>query len=270
MTVINGIPLLGLGTFGRRGSEGQAAIEAALELGYQHLDTAQTYDTEENIGRALKAGGLPRDEVFITTKIADSNLSRDRFMPSLEESLGKLGVDHVDLTLIHWPSWRDAVPFAEYMEELARAKTLGLTRLIGVSNFTIAHLEKATALLGAGEVATNQVELHPYFQNRKLADYCKANGIAVTAYMPLAKGRMCAEPVVMEIAGHHDASAAAVTLAWLLQQGMIVIPASGSRKNMAANLDAASIHLTEPEMQAIQALERGDRMINPAKSPDWD
>ena len=264
------IPRLGLGTFGRTGEDGQRAIETALELGYRHLDTAQTYDTEENVGRAIDASRLPRAELFVTTKIADFNLARDRLLPSLRESLDRLALDQADLTLIHWPSHRDAVPFAEYMEELARARELGLARLIGVSNFTISLTDKAVALLGPGAIATNQVELHPYLQNRKLRARCEANGIAVTAYMPLAKGRVTHEPAIRAIAAHHDTSPAAVTLAWLLHQGIIVIPASGRREHMAANLDALSLDLSAEEAATIAALDRGDRMINPAKSPDWD
>lgn len=264
------IPPLGLGTFARTGDEGVEAILAGLALGYRHLDTAQTYDTEAVIGRALKRSGLKRSDVFITTKVADSKLARKDFLPSLRDSLDRLGVDQVDLTLVHWPSWRDAVPLSEYMEELAKARALGLTRLVGVSNFTIRHLEDSIAILGAGEIATNQVELHPYFQNRKLRDYCKEAGIAVTAYMPLAKGRVAREPVIREIAARRNETPAAVALAWLLQQGLIVIPASGKRENMASNLRATSIMLSEEEMAAIAALERGDRMINPVKSPAWD
>jgi 2,5-diketo-D-gluconate reductase B len=264
------IPRLGLGTFGRTGEDGQRAIETGLELGYRHLDTAQTYDTEENVGRAVAASRLPRAELFVATKIADFNLARDRFLPSLRESLDRLALDQVDLTLIHWPSHRDAVPFGAYMEELARARELGLTRLIGVSNFTISLIDKAVALLGPGAIATNQVELHPYLQNRKLRARCQASGIAVTAYMPLAKGRVTHEPAIRAIAAHHDTSAAAVTLAWLLHQGIIVIPASGRREHMEANLDALSLALSVEEAAAITALDRGDRMINPAKSPDWD
>jgi 2,5-diketo-D-gluconate reductase B len=264
------IPPMGLGTFGRTGDEGVVAVLDALAIGYRHIDTAQTYDTETPIGRALRQSGLKRDEVFITTKIADTKLKRADFMPSLRSSLEGLGVDYVDLTLIHWPSHRDAVPLAEYMEELARAKELGLTRLIGVSNFTIDHLARSLTFLGPGALATNQIEMHPYLQNRRVHAWCAANGVSVTAYMPLAKGRVAADPVIAGIAARRGETPAAVALAFLLQRGVIVIPASGRREHMVANFRATGFKLTDDEMAAIAALERGDRMINPAKSPAWD
>jgi 2,5-diketo-D-gluconate reductase B len=191
-------------------------------------------------------------------------------MPSLHASLERLGVDHVDLTLVHWPSHRDAVPLAEYMEELARAKEAGLTRLIGVSNFTIDYLERTVAILGPGALATNQIELHPYLQNRKLHAWCAAKGIAVTAHTPLAEGRIATDPVIAPIAKRHGETPATVVLAFLLQQGVIVIPASGRREHMEANFRAGGIKLADDEMTAIAALERGDRINNPTKAPAWD
>ena len=270
MNDVTVIPPLGLGTFGRTGDDGVEAVLAALAIGYRHLDTAQTYDTEAPIGRALRQSGLKRDEVFITTKVADTKLTRADFMPSLRLSLERLGVDCVDLTLIYWPSHRDAVPLAEYMEELARAKELGLTRLIGVSNFTIDYLTRSLAILGPGALATNQIELHPYFQNRKVRAWCAANGVAVTAHMPLAEGRVTTDPVIAAIAERHGETSAAVALAFLLQQGVIVIPASGRRKHMVANFRATKVKLADDEKAVIAALERGDRMLNPIKSPAWD
>jgi 2,5-diketo-D-gluconate reductase B len=263
------IPRLGLGTYGRTGEAGLAAILDALEFGYRHLDTAQSYGTEAVIGEALGRSGL-RAEVFITTKVADTNLAKQLFMPSLHDSLRRLGVDQVDLTLIHWPSYRDAVPFGDYMRSLAEAKAMGLTRLIGVSNFTIAHLKKAAALLGEGQIVTNQVEVHPYLQNRKLREYCREAGIVVTAYMPLAQGRVAGDPVLKAIGERHGATAAAVSLAWLMQSGMAVIPASSRREHLRSNLRALSLTLTPSEMAKIEALDRNARIVDPEKAPAWD
>ena len=270
MKQIGSIPQIGLGTWLRTGEDGLRAILSGLELGYRHLDTAQSYDTEENVGRAVRECGLPREDLFVVTKIGDANLVRPRFLASLRESLDRMRLDYLDLTLIHWPAYRDEVRFEDYMASLAEAKSLGLTRQIGVSNFTIALVERAVALLGRGEIATNQVELHPYLQSRRLVEACRQHNVSITAYMPLAKGRVARDPVLQSIGDAHGVTAATATLAWLLQRDMIVIPASGSVAHMAANLAAASIRLTPEEMAAIDRLDCGDRMINPARSPDWD
>lgn len=266
----NRIPRLGLGTWLRTGDEGLRAILAGIEIGFRHIDTAQTYDTEENVGRAIRQSGLPRGDFFITTKVADTNLAGDRFLPSLKQSLDRLGVDQVDLTLIHWPSFRDAVPFGGYMEALAEAKAKGLTRLIGVSNFTIALIEKSVALLGPGEIATNQVELHPYLQGRRLRAACERHGVRTTAYLPLAKGKVADDPALQRIARRHGVAPATVALAWLLQSGMIAIPASSRREHMEANYGALSLALDLAEMAEIGALDRGERIIDPPKAPAWD
>jgi 2,5-diketo-D-gluconate reductase B len=265
----NGIPMIGFGTSGL-GDKAHEAIGTALEVGYRHLDTAQSYGTEETIGRVLRDSGLPRSEVFLTTKIADANLAADRFMPSLRQSLDRLGTDYVDLLLIHWPSPDDAVPLADYMTALAEAKTNGRARLIGVSNFTTALLDKSMAILGPGALATNQVEMHPHFHNRTVLAWCDAHGIAVTAYMPLGLGRVLSAPALAAIAARTISSPAQVALAWLIQQGVIVIPASKSRAHMEANLTAADITLSDAEMAAMARTDRNHRMINPAKSPVWD
>jgi 2,5-diketo-D-gluconate reductase B len=266
----HGIPLLGLGTYGRTGEAGVAAILEGIALGYRHIDTAQTYDTEWSVGEAIRRSGLPRDEFFVTTKVTDAKLARADFLPSIRKSLETLGLDRIDLTLIHWPSSRDQVPFEHYMGDLAEAKALGLTRLIGVSNFTIALIDKAMRLLGPGGLATNQVELHPYLQSRRLTAACTAHGITVTAYMPLAKGKVAGDPVLMRIGARHGVPAASVSLAWLLQSGRIVIPASSRVEHMRANRAALGLMLTPDEMAEIAGLDRGERMINPTKAPAWD
>jgi len=265
----NGIPVIGFGTSGL-GGRAQEAIATALEVGFRHLDTAQSYGTEEVIGRVLRASRLKRDDVFLTTKIADANLGKNRFMPSLRQSLDRLGADHVDLLLIHWPSHRDAVPLADYLAALAEAKADGLARRIGVSNFPTALLDRSVAILGPGAIATNQVEMHPHFHNRTVRDWCDAHGISVTAYMPLGLGRVLGDPTLTEIAGRMGAAPAQVALAWLIQQGVIVIPASSNRDHMAANLTAVDLQLSEADMAAMARTDRNHRMINPAKSPAWD
>ena len=168
------IPPLGLGTYGRTGDAGTAAILDALEIGYRHLDTAQNYDTERQVGEAVRRSGLKRDEVFVTTKVGDQRMDKAQFMPSVERSLEQIGLGPVDLLLIHWPSKNDAIPFEDYMTSLAEARQRGFARLIGVSNFTIDHLERTDRLLGKGAIATNQVELHPYLQSPRLVAHALA------------------------------------------------------------------------------------------------
>jgi 2,5-diketo-D-gluconate reductase B len=264
------IPQLGLGTFGRTGDEGIAAIETALAIGYRHLDTAQSYDTERTVGEAVRRSGLARGDVFITTKVADTKLAPSDFMPSVRQSLDTIGVDHVDLLLIHWPVPEEVVPFQSYMEALKQAQDDGLTRLIGVSNFTIDHLERAAKLLGPGALATNQVEIHPWLQVPKLRDYARSAGLQLTAYQPLVKGQVAQDEVLKAIAAELDATPGAVALAFLMAEGHVVIPASSSRNNLENNFSATAVTLSDEQMEAIRGINRGYRHINPAKSPRWD
>jgi 2,5-diketo-D-gluconate reductase B len=243
----------------------------ALETGYRHLDTAQSYGTEFECGEALRRSGLDRGEVFITTKVGDTDCAAGRLVPSLRRSLEQLRLDRLDLALIHWPvSPAGRLDMRAYLPELAEAQALGLTRLIGVSNFTIADLEEAKSILGAGALATNQVERHPYLQNRVLADYCAANGIAVTCYLPLARGACAGDPVIELIARRHGATAHQVALAFSLAQGMIVIPTSGQPDRIRQNYEAERLQLSSDELAAIATVDRGARQIDPSWSPDWD
>jgi len=261
---------MGLGTWGRTGEEGLAAILAALQIGFRHIDTAQSYDTEKNVGEALRRSGLKRDDVFITTKVARQKLAKQDFLPSLVKSLDTIGVDRVDMTLIHWPSADPKVRFEDYVEDLGEAKRRGLTRFIGVSNFPNALTERAVKILGAGALASNQIEMHPFLQNRKVLECCRKNGMRVTAYMPLAQGRAAKDAVLQRIGRAHDALASQVSLAWLLALGAIVIPASSKAEHLRTNFAALKLKLSEAEMAEIAALDRGERIIDPADAPDWD
>ena len=264
------VPQLGLGTYGRTGDAGMAAILLALELGYRHIDTAQSYGTEATVGEAVRRSGLPRGEIFITTKVADTNLSRDRFAPSVARSLDTLGLEQVDLLLIHWPSHRDAVPLEAYLTALAEAQSRGQARLIGVSNFTIDHLERASAILGADALSTNQVELHVWLQAPKLRDHARGRGLPLTAYEPLMRGQILGEPLLKEIAHRHGVDPATVALAFLIAEGHAAIPASTSEAHLRANLAAANLRLEPEEIAQIRTLDRGRRAVDPVKSPRWD
>ena len=264
------IPQLGLGTYGRTGDAGMAAILLALELGYRHLDTAQSYDSERPVRDALRRSGLPRRSVFITTKVADANLSRDRFAPSVARSLEALGTEQVDLLLIHWPAAHGAVPFEDYIGALGEARATGQARLIGVSNFPIALVERAEAILGPGALATNQVELHPWLQQPTLRDWARRRRLTLTAYEPLVRGRVLSEPALTAIAGRHGVTPAAAVIAFLMAEGHAVIPASSQAEHLQANLAAADLTLSPDEIARLRVLDRGVRTVDPAKAPHWD
>jgi 2,5-diketo-D-gluconate reductase B len=264
------IPKLGLGTSGRMGDAGLAAILKALEVGYRHIDTAQSYGSEACVGEAVRRSGVPRSRVFITTKVADTRLDRSQFMDSVERSQQTIGLGPVDLLLIHWPSKDDAVPFEDYMLELAEAQRRGHTRLIGVSNFPIALLERAERLLGPDAIATDQVEIHPYMQAPKLVAHARSKGLTLTAYQPLCRGAVASDPVLQRIGAKHGVTASAVSLAFLMAMGHVVIPGSTREANLRANLQALDVTLDGDDIEAIRVLHRGDRRIDPDKSPAWD
>jgi 2,5-diketo-D-gluconate reductase B len=265
------IPAMGFGTFDRRGEAGIAAMGYALELGYRHLDTAQSYETEAECGEALRRSGLKRSEVFLTTKVSGPNSVAGKLLPSLEQSAANLGVDAIDLTLIHWPvTSTGRLDTRGYLTELAEAQARGLTRLIGVSNFTIADLEEAKSVLGPGVLANHQFERHPFLQNQKLVDYCQSNGISVTCYLPLARGRCSGDPVIEQIATRHGATPHQIALAYSLNQGLIVIPTSSRHERIRENFEAKDIVLSADELAAIAGRDKAERQINPAWGPAWD
>lgn len=264
------IPALGLGTFRLKEQQAFDAVFNGIELGYRHIDTAQIYDNEADVGLAIAASKISASELFVTTKIWTENLAAGKLIPSLKESLHKLQLEKVNLTLIHWPSPSDEIPVAVYMEQLLEAKQLGLTEHIGISNFTIKHTQEAIAAIGAEHIATNQIEIHPFLQNRNLVEFLQQQGIHITAYMPLAYGKVIQEPVIQKIAETHNATAAQIALAWSLQQGYAVIPSSTKRENLQSNLLAANIRLSDEEMNAIAGLDSGERIANPGFAPEWD
>ncbi len=265
------IPAFGLGTFRLKDQVVIESVRNALDVGYRAIDTAQIYGNEAEVGQALAESGVPRQDVFLTTKIWISNFRREALRASLQESLAKLRTDAVDLTLIHWPSPKDEVPMVEYLGALAQAQADGLTGQIGISNFTIDLTRQAVEILGADAIATNQIEVHPYLQNRALIAYLREQGIHVTAYMSLAYGEVLKEPVMQAIAERHGETPAQVALAWALQQGYAVIPSSTKRENLAANLKSAEVKLDDEDMARIATLDRGHRLANPEGiAPAWD
>ena len=265
------IPAFGLGTFRLQGQVVTDSVRTGLELGYRVIDTAQIYENEAEVGEAIAASGIARDELFITSKIWVANFARDRLIDSLKESLRKLRTDYLDLTLIHWPSPEDQVPVEEFMGALLEARQLGLTRQIGVSNFTIDLMKQAIAAIGAEHIATNQIELHPYLQNRKVVEFAQRHGIQITSYMTLAYGEVLKDPVIRQIAERLQATPAQVTLAWAMQSGYAVIPSSTKRANLESNLKACELKLSDADMALIDSLDRGHRLTSPKGiAPHWD
>lgn len=265
------IPAFGLGTFRLQGQVVIDSVSAGLDLGYRVIDTAQIYENEEDVGQAIADSGIPRDELFITSKIWIANFAEGQLIPSLRESLRKLKTDYLDLTLIHWPSPENQVPVAEFMGQLLEAKRLGLTRQIGISNFTVALMKEAIAAVGAEHIATHQIELHPYLQNRTVVDFATRYGIHITSYMTLAYGEVLKDPVIQAIAERNHATPAQVALAWAMQLGYAVIPSSTQRANLQSNLKAVQLTLSEADMAQIAGLERGHRLTNPKGiAPQWD
>ena len=265
------IPAFGLGTFRLKDDVVIASVKTALELGYRAVDTAQIYDNEAAVGQAIAESSVPREEIFITTKIWTENLSKEKLIPSLKESLKKLRTDYVNLTLVHWPSPNNAVSVEEFMHALLEAKKQGLTREIGISNFTIPLMEQAISAVGAENIATNQVELSPYLQNRKVVDWASEHGIHITSYMTLAYGKALKDETIVRIAAKHNATPAQVILAWAMGEGYSVIPSSTKRENLASNLLALKLQLDGEDKKAIAALDCNDRLVSPeGLAPNWD
>ncbi len=262
------IPAIGFGT-SSLGDCGETVAQA-LKLGYRHLDTAWKYGTERGVGEGIRAAGVPRDEIFLCTKVSHEYLHADAFARSVDESLANLGVDYVDLLLVHWPN--AAIPLGETMGALAKAKRQGLARHIGVANFNIALLDEAIRL--CPEPLINlQAECHPYLDQTRLLAACRQRGIVFTAYCPLGRGRVVGDPVLEGIAKRKGRTLAQVALRWLVQQGNVVpIPRSSNPGRMRENMDVFDFALSDDEMREIAALKRPNgRVANPAgRAPAWD
>jgi 2,5-diketo-D-gluconate reductase B len=262
------IPAIGFGT-SSLGDCGEI-VATALGLGYRHIDTAWKYGTERGVGAGIRASGVPRSEIFLTTKVSHEYLRHDDFARSVDESLANLGVDFVDLLLVHWPN--PAIPLEQPMAALAKAKRAGLARHIGVANFNIALLDQAIRLCPE-PLVTLQAEYHAHLDQAKLTDACRRRGLIFTAYCPLARGRLLRDPVLADIAVRKGRPLAQIALRWLIQQGNIVaIPRSSNAKRMAENLDVFGFALSADEMARIAALKRpAGRIADPAgRAPAWD
>ena len=272
MVTANGatIPSLGFGTYGMSREDMLLTIPAALDAGFRHIDTAQIYRNEGEVGECVQASGLGRAEVFLTTKVWVGNYAKGAFAASVDDSLRKLRTDYIDLLLLHWPY--PTVPLGEQIAGLNAAVKAGKVRHIGVSNFNRQLLAEAVQLSEAPIVA-NQVEYHPYLNQRLLIDECRRLGVSVMAYCGMAVGRVFDDPVLRAIAGQRAKTVAQIVLRWLIQQdGVIALSRTTNPARIATNLDVFGFELSPDEMRAINRLATSDsRIVSPTGlSPAWD
>jgi 2,5-diketo-D-gluconate reductase B len=264
------IPLVGLGTWDLRGRTCARLVEQALRLGYRHIDTAEMYDNEREVGEGLRASGVKRDQVLVTTKIWPSHFAPRELERSAKDSLVRLRLSEVDLLLLHWPN--PHIPLSETLGALCKVKRMGLARHIGVSNFTVAMIDEAVALADE-PLACNQVEVHAFLDQAKVIAACRRHGMAVVAYSPIARGGVKNDKVLSRIAKVHGKTAAQVALRFLVQQDIVVIPRTSRVERLSENLAIFDFALTDAEMAEIAGLASGGgRVVNYSYSgsPKWD
>lgn len=261
-------PALGLGTWELRGRECARLVEQAVRLGYRHFDTAQMYGNERDVGDGIRASGIKREDVFVVTKVSPDNLAPTLLVRSVKESVGALRLGEIDLLLLHWPN--KGVPLADTIDALLSVKRDGYVRNIGVSNYTVALIEEASRLSG-DRLICNQFEYHPYLDQSKVLEACRAHGMAAVAYSPIAKGSTKSDSVLTRIGKAYGKTGAQVSLRWLMQQGVGAIPRTSKVERLAENIDIFDFELTDAEMREIAGLARpGGRLVDWAWSPKWD
>jgi diketogulonate reductase-like aldo/keto reductase len=262
------IPAIGLGTWELRGRTCARLVEQAMRLGYRHVDTAQVYENEREVGDGLRASRVRRDELFVTTKVWTNHFAPNDLERSTKESLTKLRLSEVDLLLLHWPN--PHVPLSETLGALAHAKQLGMTRHIGVSNFTVALIEEAVAAC-AEPLVCDQVEYHPYLDQTKVREACARHGLALVGYSPVAKGRVKNDATLARIGQARGKTAAQVSLRWLVQQNVAAIPRTSRIERLSENIDIFDFTLSGEEMQAIsQMASAKGRLTDFGFAPKWD
>lgn len=263
------IPAIAIGTWQSTDDACARAVDEALRSGYRHIDTATAYGNEKQVAEGIRASGVARDQFFLTTKVWRENMARDAVLRSAEDSVKRLDSGPLDLLLLHWPN--PDVPLADSLAGLAEAKRQGLTRHIGVSNFTIGLIEEAVRLCDE-PLVTNQVEYHPLLNQNRLIRACAAHGISLTAYSPLGRGALLDNPVITELATAYGREPAQIVLRWLVQQpGVIAAPKSVTPQRIRNNLAVFDFELSELEMARIGNLGHAEgRIINPSFAPAWD
>jgi diketogulonate reductase-like aldo/keto reductase len=263
------IPAIGLGTWQLSGETCTRAVIAALQCGYRHIDTAKMYGNETEVGQGLKSGGVPRDQVFVTTKVWRDDLHDGDLQRSTEGSLKRLGLDKLDLLLIHWPNRN--IPLQESIKALCETRSSGLTRHIGVSNFPVALLEQAL-LVASEPIVTNQCEYHPWLDQTKVLAACREHGISFTSYCPLGRGEGPRDPEIKKIAEAHGKTPSQVLLRWHIQQpGVIAIPRSGTPAHIRENIAIDDFELSPDDTRVMSSMARKDgRIVDFDWAPDWD
>jgi len=262
------IPVIGFGTMTLKQELCIELVEAALHLGYRHLDTAQNYGNEREVGEGLRASGFKREEIFLTTKVWFNRLAAGDFERSVDESLERLKLPFVDLLLIHWPNAQ--IPLAQSIGALCRVKRSGLAKHIGVANFNVAMLEEAHKL-ASEPLACLQIEAHPYLDQTKIIAAARRHGMAVVAYCPLARGKVPGDETLQRIGRAHGKTPAQVALAYLEGQRIIPIPRTSKRERLAENLSSLELSLSAAEMAEIDKLKRPNaRIVSPPQAPQWD
>src|SRR6476620_1606183 len=261
------IPMLGLGTWTLRGRDCVRLVEQAIAIGYRHIDSAQMYGNEREVGEGVRASGL-RAQVMVTTKIQPTNLEPRDVESSVKESLRALNLEAIDLLLIHWPNPR--VPLADTLGAMAKLKREGYTRQIGVSNFTVSLLEEANRV-STEPLVCDQVECHPFLNQDKVVGACRKHGMAVVAYSPIARGGAKSDKLLEKIGKAHGKTAAQVCLRWLVQQDIVVIPRTSKVERLEENFSLFDFELSDAEKRAIASLARpGGRIVDWTWSPNWD
>lgn len=262
------IPTVGIGTWELRGRTCARVVEQALRVGYRHIDTAAVYENERDVGEGLRASRINRNAVFVTTKVWQTHLAPPEFERSTKESLARLRLSEVDLLLIHWPN--PNIPLAETIGALCKMKREGYARHIGVSNFTVPLLQQAVKLATEPLVA-NQIEWHPYLDQRKVVAETRRHGLAVVAYSPIARGRAAADQVLRTIGLAHRKTAGQVSLRYLIQEGAAVIPRTSKLERLTENISIFDFELSPAEMEQVRKLARpSGRIVDWTGSPQWD
>jgi len=260
------VPALGFGTWLVTGEDAADGVRDALEIGYRQIDTARAYENEREVGRGIADSGVPRDEIFLTTKVPHDDAAADDVRRDAEQSLERLGVDRLDLLLLHWPN--PDVPLEETVKALDKARDDGLTRHIGVSNFPAGLLRQA---LEIAPVFCDQVEYHPFLDQSRLLELARERDVLITAYSPLAHGQVPDDPTLTRIGDQHGRTAGQVALRWLLDEpGVSPIPKASSHARRVENFDVFDFALTDEDRAAIAALPKDVRTANPPWAPDWD
>ena len=266
------IPVLGLGTWQSTGQDCIDVVSQGLKMGYEHIDTAQAYDNEKEVGKGIKQSGVARDKFFLTTKIFpdDMKFEPEKLIAAAKRSLENLDTNYVDLLLLHWPD--DRVPLSETIPALCELQKQGLTRNIGVSNFNIANIIEAKRYADV-PIAVNQVEFHPLIKQNTLQTFLNNHHILLEAYSPLARGDVFDNKIIKDIADKHGITPAQVSLAWILSDKQrIAIPKTSNPEHLQGNLDAIKVELNADELEKIGNLARSDgrKIKHPDYSPEWD